>query len=411
MTAIDPNQFVADLQSYCSEGRPTQRVTRRCVCRDGAEVEIPVFVNHFWLRGQRVGSSLHRVAGREMFSPLLARFFIETLSRPNDIVYDCCMGRGTAPIEAALLGRVPFGTDANPLCAMIVQPRLRPQPPHTVNGRIRYFDEFCHQILPSFLRPIFHPETLFDLCSLRDYFLRIQEEGPLDDADSWVRMLVIISLGGPRVGYLIGPSIHANTPMLPTRFWRPRAPEGCLLPKKELFNCLRLRSESLTATWDPLARRAMEAVVSRAVLLTARADETSIIQAECVSLIVTGPPGLKSFSYRKENWLKCWFVDLDPDSVNVSAHRVLDDWAEEMTRVFEESYRVLKPGGYCALDIGRLRPRKIRWDDVVLDCALSGGFEPVGIIVNTKFYGRSLLERPFLTRESLFDEVLVLRKP
>src|SRR5207245_2047253 len=103
--------------------------------------------------------------------------------------YDCYMGRGTTPIEAALLGRVPFGADANPLCKLIVEPRLRPQHAHTVNGRMRYFDiEFRDEILPSFLRNIFHPGTLFDLCSLRHYFLRIQQDGPLDDADLWVQM-------------------------------------------------------------------------------------------------------------------------------------------------------------------------------------------------------------------------------
>jgi hypothetical protein len=224
-----------------------------------------------------------------------------------------------------------------------------------VNDRIRWFDQdFQMETLPSFLGDIFHPQTLYDLCSLRDYFSRIQQEGPLDDEDRWVQMLVLTSLSGPRAGYLIGPSIHPNTPMLPSRRERPPAPEHSPLAKKELFNCLRLKSQSLTATVDAWARRVLESVVSRAVLLTARADGTAGIPTGSVALIVTGPPGLKPFDYQRDNWLRCWFVDLDPATVRVSAHRELDAWEEEMTGVFVELYRVLKPGGYCAVDIGRL---------------------------------------------------------
>ena len=270
--------------------------------------------------------------------------------------------------------------------------------------------DFGYEMLPSFLDGIFHPQTLYDLCSLQHYFSCIQQEGPLDDEDRWVQMLVLASLGGPRTG-LIGPSIHANKPMMPTRHCRPPAPENCPLPRKELFNCLRIKSESLTATFDSWSRRVMEPVVSRALLLTSRADDTTAIPKGSVTLIVTGPPGLKPFDYHTDNWLRCWFVDVNPDSVRVSAHRELDTWEQEMTGVLVELYRVLKPGGYCAVDIGRLRPRKIRWDEAVLDCALLAGFEPVTLLVNTESYRKTILERPFVTRESVFDEVLVLIKP
>jgi hypothetical protein len=48
---------------------------------------------------------------------------------------------------------------------------------------------------------------------------------------------------------------------------------------------------------------------------------------------------------------------------------------------------------------------------VVLDCALPAGFETVALLVNTDHYGRAILDRPFVTRRSVFDEVLILRKP
>ena len=86
------------LESYRTPDRQTQKAIRRCECRAGTQVALPVLVNHLWLRGQRAGSSLHKVAYRGMFSPLLARFLIAglTLSGPSDqssVSFDSCFYR------------------------------------------------------------------------------------------------------------------------------------------------------------------------------------------------------------------------------------------------------------------------------------------------------------------------------
>src|SRR6266496_4940560 len=90
------------------------------------EDAVPVFVNEFWTSKQRAANSLHEISYRACFKPQLPRFFIERLTRPGDVVYDPFMGRGTTPVEAALLGRIPFGNDINPLSLTFTQPRLRP---------------------------------------------------------------------------------------------------------------------------------------------------------------------------------------------------------------------------------------------------------------------------------------------
>src|SRR5258708_30050040 len=120
MTADDPEsinrqEFLQELESYRAAERRTQMATRSCNRNDGSAVEMQVFLNEFWSRRQRIGSPLHRVAYRGAFNAALPRFFIEQLSCPGQSVYDGFMGRGTTVIEAALLGRVPFGDDANPL--------------------------------------------------------------------------------------------------------------------------------------------------------------------------------------------------------------------------------------------------------------------------------------------------------
>ena len=96
---------------------------------DGArftEAQVPVYLNEFWTSKQRAANRLHEISYRACFKPQLPRFFIERLTKPGDVVFDPFMGRGTTLLEAALLGRIPSGCDANPLCQKLIAPRLNP---------------------------------------------------------------------------------------------------------------------------------------------------------------------------------------------------------------------------------------------------------------------------------------------
>src|SRR5258708_39663189 len=58
---ISTQDFLREIGSYRAGERDTQRTVRRCICSHGLELEIPVFLNHFWPRNQKAGS-LHRIA-------------------------------------------------------------------------------------------------------------------------------------------------------------------------------------------------------------------------------------------------------------------------------------------------------------------------------------------------------------
>ena len=57
----------------------------------------------FWTARQRQAARLHEVSYRACFKPQLPEYFIERYSRPGDVVYDPFMGRGTTPVQAALV--------------------------------------------------------------------------------------------------------------------------------------------------------------------------------------------------------------------------------------------------------------------------------------------------------------------
>src|SRR6516164_5851835 len=128
--------LTADLESFREFGQPTRKLATSVPAPGGSLLEVPTFVNEFWTAKQRQASSLHEVSYRACFKPQLPRFFIERLTAPGDVVYDPFMGRGTTPLEAALLGRVPFGNDVNPLSVVMTSPRLRPPALADVDHRL-----------------------------------------------------------------------------------------------------------------------------------------------------------------------------------------------------------------------------------------------------------------------------------
>src|SRR5438552_36771 len=118
--------FLEEILSHREFGQATRRLTTTFRDARGEAGALPTFVNEFWTAKQRQAHSLHEVSYRACFKPQLPRFFIERLTQPGDVVYDPFMGRGTTPMEAALLGRVPMGNDVNSLSVVMTRPRLRP---------------------------------------------------------------------------------------------------------------------------------------------------------------------------------------------------------------------------------------------------------------------------------------------
>src|SRR6266446_2251621 len=114
------------LLAFRDFGKPTRTLETKANSFSGECFEVPTFVNEFWTSKQRAASRLHEISYRACFKPQLPRFFIQRLTEPGDLVYDPFMGRGTTPLEAALLGRIPLGCDINPLSQVLTHPRFNP---------------------------------------------------------------------------------------------------------------------------------------------------------------------------------------------------------------------------------------------------------------------------------------------
>ncbi|MCY3753857.1 MAG: DNA methyltransferase, partial [Alphaproteobacteria bacterium] len=140
---------------------------------------------------------------RACFKPQLPAFFIERLTRAGDAVYDPFMGRGTTPLQAALMGRRPVGSDINPLSVMLLAPRLAPPSLEDIAARLAEIPPSAplpEEPLLSDLRVFFHDSVLARLATLRAWFIARERSGALDPVDGWLRMVCLNRLTGHSPG-------------------------------------------------------------------------------------------------------------------------------------------------------------------------------------------------------------------
>ncbi len=349
----------------------------------------PTFTNEFWTKAQREGHSLHEVSYRACFKPSLPAFFIERLSRPGDLVLDPFMGRGTTPLEACLRGRVPCGNDVNPLSEMLLRPRLCPPTLAAVAARVETLDLTWRGPLEEDLLVFFHPETLRAITALRDYFLRRAAAGELDEVDAWLRMVAVNRLTGHSSGFF---SVYTLPPNQATSVAAQRkinAKRSQVPPARDVRGILLKKSRALLADADTLWRSRSRGIADMAVLTTGPASSMDAVPSSSVQLVVTSPPFLDVVQYADDNWLRCWFCGIEASEVPITMARSVEAWRDAMREVFVELWRVVRPGGYVAFEVGEVRRGKVRLEEHVLPVAAGVGFEPELVMLHTQDFTKT----------------------
>jgi len=346
---------------------------------------VPVFVNEFWTARQRAAHSLHEISYRACFKPQLPRFFIERLTQPGEVVYDPFMGRGTTLLEAALLGRVPFGCDANPLSLTLAGPRLRPPTLEEVRARLAEINFADHDPLPEELLVFYHPETLREIGALKKYLLTKEQ----DAVDRWIALVALNRLTGHSPGFFSVYTLPPNQAVSVKSQRKINADREQTPPRRSVPDLILKKSRSLLADCDPRTHHSLAAVAPKALLLNQAARATPAIASNSVALVVTSPPFLDVVDYAGDNWLRCWFLGIDPKSVGLTVPKKLGDWESEMTAVFRGLGRVLGPGGHVAFEVGEVRAGKIKLEESVLKCGRDAGLRPLLMLINDQKFTKT----------------------
>jgi hypothetical protein len=402
-----------ELESFREFGQSTRRLVTPFLGQNGSTCEVPTFVNEFWTSRQRQASSLHEVSYRACFKPQLPRFFIERLTRADDSVYDPFMGRGTTPLEAALLGRRPIGNDANPLSTVMLRPRLHPPELTEVERRLGQIPLDKPDDMPEDLLPFYHPSTLRGISSLKRYLLTRKEKGKSDPVDEWIELVALNRLTGHSNGFFSVYTLPPNQAVSPKSQRKINLKRNQVPPPRDLVKIILKKSRQLLGEVDSRVRSTLAAAAKHSLLLTGPAASTTSIPSNSVSLVVTSPPFLNVVQYATDNWLRCWFLGIDAKKVPLTVPGKLSNWQAAITEVFHELHRVLKKGGHIAFEVGEVHGGKTRLEEAVLPCGASTGLEPLLILINDQKFTKTAncwgIDN--MSKGTNTNRVVVFRKP
>ena len=358
---------------------------------DIAGQSIPRFNGEFWTSQQRQALSLHEVSYRACFKPQLPRFFIEHLTNEGDTVYDPFSGRGTTALEAGLLCRKVIANDANPLSTLLCKPRFFPPSLEELMKRLDNIPINEKAEADIDLSMFYHPKTEAEIVSLKEYLDDRRESGTEDDIDRWIRMVATNRLTGHSKGFFSVYTLPPNQAVSADSQRKINIKMQQEPEHRDTRIIIFKKSKTLLKDVTMFDRQNLQCASETARFLTSDARETKAIANNSVQLTVTSPPFLDIVDYVQDNWLRCWFNSLDAAAVakTITMSQSLEEWSAIMFGVFRELYRITKPRGFVAFEVGEIRNNKIRLDEHIVPLGIKAGFTCVGIIINEQYFTKT----------------------
>lgn len=372
----------------CDEGRPFIDLIRefREFGEPSNELQdgpIRYLINEFWTSGQRQAHSIHEVSYRACFKPQLPEFFIRRLTKDGDAVYDPFMGRGTTPVQAALLGRKPVGNDINPLSVLFTRPRLDPPRIGDVARRLDQVNWDDGELEDPELLAFYSPRTLRHISALRRFLI---QRAPLDrtpdPVDDWIRMVAINRLSGHSPGFFSVYTLPPNQAVSAQSQQKINERRGQTPPDRDVKKIILRKTASLLSDGPMPAHPA-------SLLITGPAQSTPAITTGSIRLVVTSPPFLDIVQYAEDNWLRSWFAGIDVTTVAIAHHRTVVAWQNMVRETLIELARVVGTGGHVAFEVGEVRNGKILLERLVWEAAEGLPFERVCVMVNQQEFTKT----------------------
>jgi methylase of polypeptide subunit release factors len=353
--------------------------------------QVPVYEEELWTSRQRQASSIHEVSYRACFKPQLPAYFIDRLSDEGDIVYDPFSGRGTTAVEAALRARRVIANDINPLSAVFARPRLEVPLMSEIDARLAAID-LRQKVRPTLdLSMFFHRDTERELLNLRAYLDARRRSRSEDTVDRWIRMVATNRLTGHSPGFFSVYTLPPNQAVSPEGQLRINQRLEQSPPYRNVRELTLKKSVQLQSGLTTEDRDRLRVAAVHARFLERSAALTRSIRDGTVQLTVTSPPFLDIVHYAKDNWLRCWFNGLDAEEIGrrMAISRSVDEWSAVMTSVFAELYRITRPGGWVAFEVGEVKRGAIRLEEIVAPIGIASGFDCEAVLINSQRFTKT----------------------
>ena len=390
MTTKGLHTYLAEFNLYDSSNSSLKRKTKL----EHFELEgmrVPRFFNEYWTSKQRQNNPIHEVSYRACFKAELPRFFIKLLTKEKDVIYDPFAGRGTTIIEAALLNRNIIANDINPLSTILSKPRLFIPSYDEVEERLNKL-KFRKGLQADIdLSMFYHPHTESEIVSLRDYLIKRKRNEVEDFIDSWIRMIATNRLTGHSKNFFSVYTLPPNQAVTQERQKKINNQRKQKPDYKDVKYIILKKTRDLTSGLNKKYIIQLKTIGLKARFLNNDARATPEIKSNSVNLTVTSPPFLNIVNYSEDNWLRCWFNNIDANEVaqNITIAKKLEDWEKVMGEVFQELYRITKRGGHVAFEVGEVRSGKVKLDEHIVPLGLKAGFECLGVVINLQKFTKT----------------------
>jgi len=238
------------------------------------------------------------------------------------------------------------------------------------------------------LKVFYHPNTLCQIIALKEYLLKREEEGELDQVDRWIRMVAINRLTGHSTGFFSVYSMPPNQAVSIASQRKINERREQIPDERDIVPRILKKSSSLLRDYlgSPLTDHGQ---LLSALLTTDEASDVAGIEAGSAQLVVTSPPFLDVVNYQADNWLRCWFLGLDSSEIAITQLKNVDDWVAAMTAVMRDLRRIVAPGGHVAFEVGEVRGGKLLLEELVLPAGVEAGLDPVIIMINAQEFTKT----------------------
>ena len=350
---------------------------------------VPKYINEYWTAKQRQANSIHEISYRACFKPQLPRFFIELLTNENDIIFDPFSGRGTTAIESALLNRRFIVNDINPLSIVLAKPRIKPPMLNEIIERIENIDLKENFDCDIDLSMFYHKDTLNEILCLRNYLLNRKSDE--DYIDEWIRMVATNRLTGHSKGFFSVFTLPPNQAVTQESQKKINIKRNQIPEYRNIKELIIHKSKNLLKDIDNNIRKQLFEIAEQSYFYNTDASNIDGVQDNSITLTITSPPFLNIVQYGQDNWLRCWFNNIDTESVSkqIVMAKTTNEWSNFIENVFKELYRITKYDGYIAFEVGEVNNGKVNLEEFVVEIGIKIGLECLGILINTQTFTKT----------------------
>ena len=289
------------------------------------------------------------------------------------------------------MGRNVAGNDVNPLSLMLTRPRLFIPNLADVQQRLSSIPVNSSLRASSDLSMFFHPQTEAEIVSLRNYLDTRKQQEKEDEVDQWIRMVATNRLTGHSVNFFSGYTLPPNQAISAEKQRMLNIKHGKTPGYKNVKSIILKKSGDLLRNISEEETSRLRKAGEKAILLNTDARHANTLPDNSVSLTITSPPFLNVVQYAADNWLRCWFNNINIQDVasRITMSKTIEEWENVMREVFVMLYSKTKHKGYVAFEVGEVRNGKVKLENHVVPLGLEAGFDCVGILINQQKFTKT----------------------